>query len=467
MVKMNKNVSIDFLGAARTVTGSKFLVRSSQATVLFDSGLFQGLKELRLKNWQDFPIPPNTIDAIVITHAHLDHCGYLPALVRDGFDGSIYMTTWTAKLAAVILRDSAKLQAEDAEYAARKGYSKHSQPKALYSIDDAERTIAMFKAVEFRKPVDVAPGFTVTFLPSGHILGSAFLDVTVDDKRLLISGDMGRPQHPILNPPDRIPNGEFDAFIVESTYGDRDHEPPASEFADAINRTINRGGSVLIPAFAVDRTEVILMEVKRLMDEQSIKRVPVYVDSPMALTTLGYYRDALVAKSPDIRMDVATDYETHDLFDPGTLHELRTVEDSKSINNPKSPCIIISASGMATGGRVVHHLEMMLPNPKHTVLMVGFQAAGTRGQSLVSGEKSLKMYGQYVPVRMEVVQVGSFSVHADRNELLDWLKTSDVKPKVVYVVHGEEEAAKNFASVVSDELNLVAVVPQDLEHVLL
>ncbi len=464
---MNKNVSIDFLGAARTVTGSNFLVRSESSTVLFDSGLFQGLKELRLKNWQDFPIPPNSIDAIVVTHAHLDHCGYLPALVRDGFDGSIFMTPWTAKLAAVVLRDSAKLQTEDAEYASRKGYSKHKQPKPLYTVEDAEKAISMFEVVEFRKAVEVAAGVSVTFYPSGHILGAAFLDVSVDDKRLLISGDMGRPQHPILNAPDHIPSGEFDAFIVESTYGDRDHEPPASAFADAINRTINRGGSVLIPAFAVDRTEVILMEVKRLMDEQTIKRVPVYVDSPMALTTLDYYRDALAAKSPDIRLDVATDYETRDLFDPGTLHELRTVEDSKSINKPASPCIIISASGMATGGRVVHHLEMMLPNPKHTVLMVGFQAAGTRGRQLVDGATNLKMYGQYIPVRMEVVQVGSFSVHADRKEMLDWLKSGDTKPKVVYVVHGEESAAENFCQIVQDELNVVAVVPQDQEHVVL
>lgn len=464
---MNNHVSIDFLGAARTVTGSKFLVQSNKATVLFDSGLFQGLKELRLRNWQDFPVPPRSIDAIVVTHAHLDHCGYLPALVRDGFDGSIFMTPWTAKLAAVVLRDSAKLQTEDAEYASRKGYSKHKQPKPLYTIEDAERAISMFEPVEFRKEISVAEGVSVTFYPSGHILGAAFLEVCVEDKRLLISGDMGRPQHPILNPPDPIPSGYFDAYIVESTYGDRDHEPPASEFANAINRTINRGGSVLIPAFAVDRTEVILMEVKRLMDEQTIKRVPVYVDSPMALTTLDYYRDALAAKSPDIRFDVATDYETRDLFDPGTLHELRTVDASKSINKPTSPCIIISASGMATGGRVVHHLEMMLPNPKHTVLMVGFQAAGTRGRALVDGVPSLKMYGQYVPVRMEVVQVGSFSVHADRKEMLNWMKSGDTKPKVVYVVHGEESAAKTFCDIVQDELNVLAVVPNDQEHVVL
>ncbi len=464
---MNKNVSIDFLGAARTVTGSKFLVRSSQATVLFDSGLFQGFKELRLKNWQDFPIPPQTIDAIVVTHAHLDHCGYLPALVRDGFDGSIYMTTWTAKLAAVVLRDSAKLQTEDAEYAARKGYSKHSKPKPLYTIEDAEKAISLFKVVPFRKAVSVANGVSVTFYPSGHVLGAAFLDVNVDDKRLLISGDMGRPQHPILNPPDHIPSGQFDAVLVESTYGDRDHEVPASEFANAINRTINRGGSVLIPAFAVDRTEVILMEIKRLMEEQTIKRVPVYVDSPMALTTLEYYREALAAHSEDIRGDVAADNEGRDPFDPGSLHELHTVEQSKSINKPNSPCIIISASGMATGGRVVHHLEMMLPNPKHTVLMVGFQAAGTRGRSLVEGVQSLKMFGQYIPVRMEVVQVGSFSVHADRKEMLEWLATWDSKPKVVYVVHGEESAAENFRDAIRDSLNVMAVVPQDQEHVVL
>lgn len=464
---MNKQVSIDFLGATRTVTGSKFLVQSERASVLFDSGLFQGLKELRLRNWDRFPVAPDSLDAIVITHAHLDHCGYLPALVRDGFSGPIYMTRWTAKLAAVVLRDSAKLQTEDAEYAARKGYSKHKQPKPLYTVEDAERTITMFKIVDFREPVDVAPGVNVTFYPSGHVLGAAFLDVSIEDKRLLISGDMGRPQHPLLNPPDRIPSGGFDAVLVESTYGDREHEVPSNAFSDAINRTINRGGSVLIPAFAVDRTEVILMEIRRLMDEQTIKRVPVYVDSPMALTTLEYYREALAAHSEDIRGDIAAGYEGKDPFDPGSLHELHTVEQSKTINKPNKPCIIISASGMATGGRVVHHLEMMLPNPKHTVLMVGFQAAGTRGRQLVEGAETLKMYGQYIPVRMEVVQVGSFSVHADKKEMIDWLSTWDTKPKVVYVVHGEEKAAENFRESIRDALNINAVVPQDGEHVLL
>ena len=464
---MNKQVSIDFLGATRTVTGSKFLVQSERASVLFDSGLFQGLKELRLRNWDQFPVAPDSLDAIVITHAHLDHCGYLPALVRDGFSGPIYMTRWTAKLAEVVLRDSAKLQTEDAEYASRKGYSKHKQPKPLYTVEDAERAITMFKVVEFRDQVVVAPGVSVTFFPSGHVLGASFLDVKVEDKRLLISGDMGRPQHPLLNPPDHIPSGEFDAVLVESTYGDRQHEVATNAFADAINRTINRGGSVLIPAFAVDRTEVILMEIKRLMDEQNIKRVPVYVDSPMALTTLEYYREALAAHSEDIRGDIATGYEGKDPFDPGSLHELHTVEQSKTINKPNQPCIIISASGMATGGRVVHHLEMMLPNPKHTVLMVGFQAAGTRGRQLVEGAENLKMYGQYIPVRMEVVQVGSFSVHADKKEMLDWLSTWDTKPKVVYVVHGEESAAKNFRDDISDTLNVTAVVPKDGEHVLL
>jgi metallo-beta-lactamase family protein len=464
---MSNSVTLQFLGAAGTVTGSRFALHSNQSTVLVDAGLFQGLKELRLKNWDQFPIKPSHIDAIVLTHAHLDHCGYLPALVRDGFNGKIFATEWTIKLAEVILRDSARLQMEDAEYAARKGYSKHSNPKPIYTTTDVEATLPLFVAVDFRQPVAVTPDCTAIFYPSGHVLGSAFVEIQMADKRVVFTGDMGRPFHPLLRAPDRIPDGPLDAIITESTYGDRSHDVPSSVFADAINRTLKRGGSVLIPAFAVDRTEVILMELRRLMDEQTIPRVPVYADSPMALTTLDYYRQALKQSSIEIKPEIAAAYAEHDPFDPGTLQEVRSVEESIKLNKPVRPSIIISASGMATGGRVVHHLKGMLPNPNNTVLLVGFQAAGTRGRYLADGAESIKMYGKYVPVRAEVVQVGSFSVHADNDEMLGWLERADPAPTTVYVVHGEQEAADTFARRIRKDLEWLAVVPRDGEKVLL
>lgn len=461
--------SIQFLGAAGTVTGSRFLLRSEKSTVLVDAGLFQGLKELRLKNWDNFPINPADIDAIVLTHAHLDHCGYIPALVRDGFAGKIYTTRWSAKLAEVVLHDSARLQAEDAEYAARKGYSKHAQPRALYDDKDVISTAKLFDTVDFRQRVKIAEDAFVTFRPAGHILGAAFAEVEVGEKRVLFSGDMGRPNHPLLRSPDPIPGGHFDAVVTESTYGDRTHEGPAALdlFVTAINRTLKRGGSVLIPAFAVDRTEVVLMELRRLMDEQTIPRVPVWVDSPMAMTALSYYRQAIDEGSSEIRTEIIEGYGSTDVFDGGTLREAKTVEESKQLNHPDKPSIIISASGMATGGRVVHHLAGMLPNAANTVILAGFQAVGTRGRSLAEGATSLKMYGQYVPVRAEIVQVGAFSVHADGNEMLQWLAGADTPPTVTFVVHGEGESAKVFEERIERELGWMAVIPRDQEKVLL
>ena len=464
---MKTNVTLKFLGAARTVTGSRFLLKSAESCVLVDAGLFQGLKELRLKNWDDFVHPPVDIDAIILTHAHLDHCGYLPRLVKQGFRGKIYATEWTCKLAEVVLRDSAKLQMEDADFARRKGFSKHKEPLPLYTDEDVEQTIALFVPTPFRQAVEVTRDTTAVFHPCGHVLGAAFVEVTMASKRLLFTGDMGRSTHPLLRAPDNFPLGQFDALVTESTYGDRSHETDMGEFASAINRTIERGGSVLIPAFAVDRTEVILMELRRLIDEQQIKRVPIYADSPMALTTLNYYREALRADSLELRTDMLEGYRNHDPFSAGNLHELRSVEDSKSINNPHAPCIIISASGMATGGRVVHHLEGMLPNPRNLILLVGFQAAGTRGRQLVDGAASVKMYGKYVPVRAEVVQVGAFSVHADTDELLVWLSRAETPPTTTFVVHGEEEAADKFAERLTRDLGWLAVVPDDGEQVVI
>ena len=453
--------TISFLGAAGTVTGSRFLLECAGTRVLIDAGMFQGKKELRLKNWEPFEVEPESLNAVILTHAHLDHCGYLPKLVKEGFRNKIHSSLYTAKLAEVILRDSARIQTEDAAYAAKKGFSKHNPPKALYDEMDAIKTISAFETHQFHERVQVATETFVTFHPAGHILGAAFLVVEFFGKRILFTGDLGRQQHPLLKGPADIPAGHFDAMITESTYGDRIHESPSNAFAEIINQTIDRGGSVLIPAFAVDRTEVILVQLRELWESGQIRQVPVYADSPMALKALAFYRAAIDEASAEIRDDIATNWKGKDPFDAGNLVELLSVEESKSINDPASPCIIISASGMGTGGRVVHHLRSMLPKPQHSVILVGYQAIGTRGRNLLEGASEVKMHGEFVAVNAEIHSVQSFSVHADADELIDWLKTATEAPKSVIVVHGELEAAETFAQRLSQQLGFKAIAPRD------
>jgi len=436
------SVTIRFLGAVETVTGSRFLLESGSTKVLVDAGLFQGLKELRLKNWEPFPISAAELSAVVITHAHLDHCGYLPKLIQQGFNGSIHLTQYTAELAQIVLRDSASLQMEDAKFAVKKGYSKHKNPLPLYSLEDAEHAIDNFVTHPFAKRIEVANQTFVTYFHSGHILGAASILVEFFGKKFFFSGDLGRPNHPILDAPDAIPNEKLDALIVESTYGDREHPAKSNALADAINRTIARGGSILIPAFAIDRTEILLMSLKELIKAKKIPQLPIHVDSPMALSALHAYQSAIKNKSSEIRLEILKSNE--DPFDVGDLREAKTVEQSKQLNTPNTPCIIISASGMATGGRVVHHLEWMLPNALNTVLLVGYQAIGTRGQKLLSGVKNLKMYGAEVPVKAEIVQIEEFSVHGDASELIDWLRSAP-EPENTFIVHGEKASADAFA----------------------
>ena len=457
------DITIDFLGAAGTVTGSKFLLSAGGTKVMVDCGLFQGLKELRLRNWNSLGTDPAQIDAVVLTHAHLDHCGYLPKLVKDGYRGNIFLTHYTGKLAEVILRDSARIQTEDAKWAAKKGFSKHNPPKALYEEEVAIAAIRKFEEVPFHIRTQVAKETFVTYHPAGHILGAAFIELEFFGKRFLFSGDMGRSDHPLLVAPDRIPEGEYDAIFVESTYGDREHEEPKSSLAQIINQTAKRGGSILIPAFAVDRTEILLQEIKKKMESGEIPRLPIFADSPMALKALHYYREAILEGSAEIRPELTAMGPNYEPFDPGTLTELPTVDDSKTINNPEKPCIIISASGMATGGRVVHHLRQMLPNPIHSVVLVGYQAIGTRGRALVDGANQVKMHGEYVPVNAQIEQIGSYSVHADRTGLISWLSTATKAPKMVFVIHGENESAKAFAETISEELGWKTHVPYDGE----
>lgn len=457
--------TLRFLGAAGTVTGSRFLVEAGGARVMVDCGLFQGLKELRLRNWDKFPIEPAAIDAIALSHAHLDHSGYLPALRRDGFRGPIFATPGTLALCRIVLPDSGHLQEEEANYANRRGYSKHSPARALYTEDDALRALGSLVAAPWRSRVTLADGIHATMRRAGHILGAASVVLEVDHPRprtIVFSGDLGRPRHPLLLAPEPPPAA--DAIVIESTYGDRRHDDAASLalFEQALTRTIARRGIVIIPSFAVDRTEVVLFHLNRLVSARRMPAVPVYVDSPMASAALRVYRAAAERGDPELRPEIAAAPET---FDPASVIEVRTAEESIGLNALNGPAIIISASGMATGGRVLHHLANRLPDPANTVILVGYQADGTRGRRLLAGEPQLKMLGRYVQVKAEVVDVQAFSVHADQDELVGWLSAAPRPPEAVYVVHGDAVAAQALRAAIVKRLGWNAIVAAQLQTV--
>jgi metallo-beta-lactamase family protein len=456
---------LTFLGGAGTVTGSRFLLDTPDARVLVDAGLFQGLKALRLRNWEPFPVPPSSIDAVVVTHAHVDHVGYVPVLAREGYRGAVHSTAGTAELAGIVLPDSGHLQEEEAAYANRKGFSKHHPALPLYTEEDARWCLRQFQPQPFGHEVEVAPGVHLSLRPAGHILGSAIATLRLagsPERRLVFSGDLGRPRHPILQPP--APVGRADVVIVESTYGDRRHDDALAyeRFADVITRTARRGGTILIPAFAVDRTEVILFHLRHMLAEGLIPELPVYVDSPMALAALRVYRRAIAAGGPEIDPELS---QVADPFDTGQMVEVQDVEASKALADLRMPAIIVSASGMASGGRVVHHLARLVPQHRNAVVLVGFQAPGTRGRLLADGARQLKMLGRYVPVRAEVTDLEAFSVHADQAELLGWLDTATAPPEVVYVVHGEPEPAETLRDLVTGRQGWPAVVPRQGERV--
>jgi metallo-beta-lactamase family protein len=452
--------TLTFLGAVGTVTGSRFLVEGADGRVLVDAGLYQGVAELRRRNWAPPDVDPAGLDAVVVTHAHLDHCGYLPKLVKDGFTGPIVCTPQTAELVAIVLRDSAHLQEEDAAYANSEGFSRHRPALPLYDRDDVERTLPLLAPVDYLERRVLAHGMAVTLRPAGHILGSSTATLEVDGVRVLFSGDLGRPHHPLLLPPADPPDA--DVIVVESTYGAREHpEPDDDLLADTVRRTAGRGGTVLIPAFAVDRTELVLLELERLRKAGRIPDLPVYVDSPMALAALDVYRHATRAGGGHVRPDL----HRADLFDLPMVHRVREAGESMALNKPDYPCIVVSASGMATGGRVVHHLRHQLPDQRNTVVLTGYQAEGTRGQQLLNGARQVKMHGRYVPVRAEIVQIADFSVHADASELVAWLGRAPRTPDTVYVVHGEPESSAGLAARIDRELHWPAVVPRYGERV--
>ena len=401
---------LTFLGAAGTVTGSRYLLETRTTRLMIDCGLFQGIKRLRELNWADPPYDPADVDAVVLTHAHLDHTGWLPVLARGGFEGPVFCTGATAQLCGILLPDSGHLQEEEAEYLNRHRLSKHHPALPLYTREQAQRTLGRLRTAAFEEPFDVGDA-RVTFFRAGHILGSAWVRVEAEGLTLLFSGDVGRPIDPVMRPP--VPPVAADVVLVESTYGDR-------------------GGVLLIPSFAVGRSQLILHLLARLTDDGRIPRVPTYLNSPMAIDATEIYCD----HAGEHRLDEA---QCRRMFAAAEM--VRSSEASKALNTTEGPAVIISASGMATGGRVVHHLKALLPDPRHTVLFAGFQAPGTRGEALVSGAEEVRIHGQDVVVRAEIVNLHNVSAHADRDELIAWLASGRLAPRRVFVVHGEPAAA--------------------------
>ncbi len=454
---------IQFFGAAGTVTGSMHLVTANGRRVLLDCGLFQGLKELRLRNWRDFPFDPRSIDAVVISHAHIDHTGALPLLVKRGYRGPIHCTKATADLLAVLLPDSAHLQEEDAERANRRGYTKHTPALPLYTAEDAQHALSQLRpAAAYEQTFSVAGDVTVTYRRAGHILGAATVDVKPGDgPRIVFSGDLGRYDRPIL--PDPEPVAEADVLLVESTYGDRIHPPGTDdELANVVNAIADRGGVLVVPAFVVDRTQELLWMLHHLEDAGRIPQLPVYVDSPSATDVTQIYlhhpEDLDEECLAEIRSGQTPLHTAH-------CHFVRTVEESKRLNDLRGPAIIISASGMATGGRILHHLAHRLPDPKTTVLLVGFQALGTRGRLLQNGAKTLRIFGEEVPVQARVETIHGLSAHADQNEMLRWLGGFERPPRSTYLVHGEPPAAKALGDLIAAKLRWSSRAAQDGEQV--
>lgn len=453
--------TLQFLGAAGTVTGSKYLLEARGIRLLVDCGMFQGLKELRLRNWAPLPINPAAINWLLLTHAHIDHSGYLPRFVRDGFDGKIYATAATAALLDILLPDSARLQEEDAAYANRHHYSKHKPALPLYTEKDARAALKQVQGVAYNEDVHLGKFITARFIPAGHILGSSFVSVEIAEPgrapvKVLFSGDIGRYDEPILNDP--APVDEADYLLIESTYGDRLHERtnPKDRLAEVINAAAERGGKIIIPAFAVGRTQLLLYYLRELEEEGRIPVLPVAVDSPMAAAATRLY---------------ARHTEDHDLemlrLGEGRQNALATRQfnlvsgqaGSKALDARAGPAIIISASGMATGGRVLHHLARFLPDPASTIVLVGYQAIGTRGWRLQEGEKEIKIHGEFIPVRARIENIGNLSAHADWSEIMRWLGGFKRPPRTTFITHGEPEASAALRDRIVETLGWHTVIP--------
>ncbi len=458
---------IQFLGAAGVVTGSKHLINSSNdetgrkgLQVLVDCGLFQGEKQWRERNWRDLPIPAREIDAVILTHAHLDHSGWIPRLVQQGFSGPIYATPSTIDLCSILLPDSGHLQEEDAAFHNKIKSSKHSPALPLYTMEQAMECLSLFRPVPFDKKTELSPELSFRFVPAAHILGSSMVEITLKvdgtSKQLLFTGDIGRVQDHVVSPGKVLHHGPTegetaDILVMESTYGDRLHpkDDPRPEMARLIRQTVARGGSVVVPAFAVERTQKFLFMLKELMDAGEIPRVPVHADSPMAIKAVDIFLKHTEEFSEETKALISR--LGSPLEWPGFYFDTKQ-EDSKRINNSAYPQIIVSSSGMATGGRIQHHLAQRLPDPKNLVLFIGFQSPGTRGRQIKDGEKEVKIFGQIIPVRAQVAALEQFSDHADTPELLQWLRTFPKAPAQTWLVHGDPDASKQLRETIIGDL---------------
>ena len=437
-------------GGAGTVTGSRHLLTHGDTRLLVDCGLFQGLKNLRELNWRPLPVAPPTIDAVVLTHAHLDHSGYLPRLVRDGFAGKVHLTPATGDVAALILRDSAFLQEREAEFANRKGFSKHHPALPLYASGDAERAIAAFAPAPLHRTVALPGGATLMFRRAGHMLGAATAQIDIGGRTVVFSGDLGRYGDTVMHDPEPVPDA--DAVVIESTYGDRRHAPadPVEALGAVIERTVQRGGTVVIPAFAVGRAQSLIHHLWQLRQAGRLRNVPVYLDSPMAgSATLLLHR-----YDDEHRLD-RRDYEAA----CAAVTYVRDVGESTALSANRYPKVIISASGMATGGRVLHHIAAFAPDHRNTLLFSGCQAAGTRGRKLLDGAREVRLHGRWVPVAAEVAELPMLSAHADSDELMRWLSGFRRPPRQVFIVHGEPAASEALRERIGRELGWPATVP--------
>jgi metallo-beta-lactamase family protein len=450
------SMQLTFLGATGTVTGSKYLVNAGNRRILVDCGLFQGLKQLRLKNREPLPVDPAEVDAVVLTHAHIDHSGYLPLFVRNGFRGKVYCSGATRELCEILLPDSGRLQEEEADYANRRGFSKHSPALPLYTQEDAQRCLGHLQEVAFDTDFDLGEGVTARLARAGHILGAAFVSLTHAGRRLLFSGDIGRPRDAVMLAPGIVRSADY--LVLESTYGDRRHDStdPAGELADIINRTCDRGGIVVVPTFAVGRAQQLLYYLNVLKTTRRIADVPVFLNSPMAVDATRIF----LGHRDEHRL---TPEQCKAMF--GAIRIVNTPEESKRLNTRGGPMIILAGSGMATGGRVVHHLKAFAPDPKNTILFAGFQAAGTRGANMLNGAQSVKIHGEYVPVRAEVQVLSNLSAHADYAEILEWLGHFEAAPNRVFITHGEPVAADALRLRIEESLHWRCMVPEYRDQV--
>ncbi len=442
---------VTFLGASGTVTGSQYLLEAGGRRLLIDCGLFQGYKQLRLRNWARPRYQPDAIDAVVLTHAHLDHSGFLPRLASQGFQKTVFCTHGTRELCRVLLPDSGRLQEEDASFANRHGFSKHKPALPLYTEREAENCLRRFRGVDFREPVEVTEGIRVEFFPAGHLLGASFVRVATREGVITFSGDLGRPDDPLMNAPDRL--GHTDYLVTESTYGDRVHPriDPEQELLGWLKPACERNAVIVIPAFAVGRTQALLLLLARLRARNAIPALPIFMDSPMAIDATALYRRFRAEHR-------VNEEECHQMC--GVAGIIRTPEESKMLDQRAGPMIIVSASGMATGGRVVHHLKAFVGDERNLVLLGGFQAGGTRGAALIAGAATIRIHGQDFPVRARIGRLQASSAHADANELLDWLRAVPQQPRIAFVTHGEAGASDALRQRMERELGWAVIVPE-------